>query len=188
MKKTTLVIVMAMLCHIFSACAQITAKNEMAIRPLTIGDKVPDLTFTNILNGNRKSLSLSAFKGKAIILDFWATWCSSCISAFPKMYDYQNKYHRNLQVILVGDAETDTKQELEAILAKRSGTKDEIQLPVASHDTLTTALFPHRAFPHYVWIGADRRVKAITSSSIVNQENLENFIAGRDLYVKTKEY
>lgn len=181
-------IALVMFCQIFSANAQVEEKTRKESQPLIIGDKVPDLQFNDVINGDRKSIRLSDFKGKAIILDFWATWCSSCISAFPKMYAFQKQYGNNLQVILVGDAETDTSQDLEAFLAKRIGTKEEILLPVVSHDTLTTELFPHQAFPHYVWIGADRRVKAITSSSQVDKDNISNFIAGRDLYIKRKEY
>ncbi|CAH0266718.1 Thiol-disulfide oxidoreductase ResA [Pedobacter sp. Bi36] len=177
---------MAALCLFFKAYGLSLPNQD--IKPLAIGDKVPEIVFAKILNGAKQPISLSSLKGKAVILDFWATWCSSCISAFPKMYGYQKEYAKNLQVILVGDAETDSEEDLTSFLAKRVGSKDEIVLPVASHDKLTTALFPHRAFPHYVWIGADRRVKAITSSSMVSKQNLENFIAGRDIYVKTKEY
>lgn len=188
MKKTTLLIVMALLCHIFSSHAQLAGKDETQIRPLEVGDRVPDLTFTDILNGNKQILRLSDLKGKAIILDFWATWCGACIAFFPKMHNLQAKYGKNVQVILVGDSESDTKKSVEAFLSKRAGTPDEIKLPVAFHDTLTKSLFPHKMFPHYVWIGADRRVKAITAVGAMSPENLENFIAGRDIYVERKEY
>ncbi|WP_316799696.1 TlpA family protein disulfide reductase [Pedobacter frigidisoli] len=188
MKKTTLLIVMALLCQFFSVYAQGVAENKALVKPLNIGDRVPNLTFTNVINGDRQTMRLSDFKGKAIVLDFWATWCSACIKFFPKMYDLQSRYGKNLQVILIDDSESDTKEKVEAFVAKRIGNEDEISLPVAFHDSLTKALFPHRMFPHYVWIGADRRVKAITAVADLNTANIENFIAGRSLYLKRKEY
>ena len=50
------------------------------IKPLTIGDKVPDVEFENVINYSDKKVRLSDFKGKLMILDFWATWCTSCIA------------------------------------------------------------------------------------------------------------
>ena len=59
--------------------------NKHEIKPLKIGDKVPDIEFKNIINYKSKTARLSDFKGKLVILDFWGTWCTSCIAAFPKM-------------------------------------------------------------------------------------------------------
>lgn len=38
------------------------------------GDKAPDFTLPSLKNGN--DVSLSDFKGKKVLLNFWATWCS----------------------------------------------------------------------------------------------------------------
>jgi thiol-disulfide isomerase/thioredoxin len=39
-----------------------------------------------------KTVSLSDYKGKIIVLDFWATWCEPCIKSFPAMQIVINKY------------------------------------------------------------------------------------------------
>lgn len=44
----------------------------------------------NDLDGNK--VSLSDFKGKVVILDFWATWCGPCLSSFPAMQTAVDKY------------------------------------------------------------------------------------------------
>lgn len=57
----------------------------------------PDFTLLDI-NGNKKSLS--DFKGKVIILNFWATWCPSCRKGalnFVELYDDYKE--RGLEII-----------------------------------------------------------------------------------------
>ncbi len=39
-----------------------------------------------------KSISLADYKGKVVVLDFWATWCSPCKSSFPGMQQAVTRY------------------------------------------------------------------------------------------------
>jgi thiol-disulfide isomerase/thioredoxin len=56
-----------------------------------------NFTFKDI--GNRK-VPLSSFKGKVIILDFWATWCIPCKAEIPGFIELQKKHgDRGLQII-----------------------------------------------------------------------------------------
>jgi thiol-disulfide isomerase/thioredoxin len=64
-------------------------------------------------NTDGKKVSLSEFKGKVIILDFWATWCVPCKAEIPGFIDLQKKYgERGLQIIglSVDDSQATAKQ------------------------------------------------------------------------------
>ena len=47
-----------------------------------------------------KKVSLSQFKGKVILLDFWATWCVPCKAEIPGFIELQKKYgDQGLQIV-----------------------------------------------------------------------------------------
>jgi len=45
-----------------------------------------------LTNSDGKKVHLSDYKGKVIVLDFWATWCGPCRASFPKMQELVKKY------------------------------------------------------------------------------------------------
>ena len=66
--------------------------NTAATHPLA-----PDFSITDL---SGQTLELSRYRGKVVVLNFWATWCSPCRSEIPHFVDLQNKYGRDgLQII-----------------------------------------------------------------------------------------
>ncbi|MCF7823616.1 MAG: redoxin domain-containing protein [Candidatus Marinimicrobia bacterium] len=58
--------------------------------------EAPDFTLTNI---EGESVSLSDFKGKVIIVDFWATWCGPCKMEIPGFIQLQEDYKDDVVVL-----------------------------------------------------------------------------------------
>lgn len=81
----------------------------------------PDFTLSTI---NGVQLSLSDYKGKkAVVLDFWATWCPNCQRNIPHLVAFYEKYKDNVEVIGVDLQENPT-------LVKNFAVKYGITYPV----------------------------------------------------------
>lgn len=49
---------------------------------------------------NNKKIELTAYRGKVVLLNFWATWCAPCLVEIPHFVDWQQKYgSRGFQVL-----------------------------------------------------------------------------------------
>lgn len=63
-----------------------------------------------------KKVSLADYKGKVVVLDFWATWCGPCVASFPGMKKMQDKYKAdpNVKFLFVDTWQTEENKEKNA--------------------------------------------------------------------------
>lgn len=84
---------------------------------LPIGTIAPPFSLEGIYNNaENKFPTLESLKGKIIVLDFWAIWCSPCVDAIPENNELSKAYKvRNVQFIAITD---DPKEKLENFMKK----------------------------------------------------------------------
>ncbi len=143
---------------------------------LSIGDTVPNITFTKILNYSQQSASLADFKGKIVILDFWATWCPPCIKGLPKLSELQHRFNDKVIVLPVNLGEFG---ESEADVVNFLNKRKEINLPsIYDKEQALRGYFPFSGIPHCVVIDENRVIRAVTVSDYVNEEYIVSLLKG----------
>ncbi len=170
----------------FSLSAQTPRKDSgadgLSIKYLKIGDTIPralwDLKLDVVGHPNgTQAISLRDYKTKKlIILDFWATWCSSCIAAFPGLYKLQNDLGDQVKVLSV------TYQDRAAIekfinkseFIRSQGLKNTFSSVVG--DKLLTKYFEKSGIPFTVCIDNRGVVRSLSEPSELNAPSLRQMI------------
>ena len=84
-----------------------------ALQGNVVGQQAPDFELETL---DGKKVKLSDYRGKAVLLNFWATWCQPCKIEMPWLIEFQNKY-RDQGFEIVGVAMEDTeKPKIESFL------------------------------------------------------------------------
>ena len=124
-----------------------TSAQKTELKPATLTFSFKDLS--------GKKVSLSAFKGKVILLDFWATWCVPCKQEIPGFIELQKKYgDRGLQI--VGLSVDDSLN-----MAKEYATKMKMNYPVLlaeGKEDILKAYDPIPSIPVSVLIDREGRI------------------------------
>lgn len=156
---------------------------------LQVGDRMPDLDLGKILNNYTGKTKLSDFKDKLLILDFWTTYCSNCIAAFPEMEKLQKEFGDKIQIILVNPDET------EAYIQERLKQMKGVRLPnlpcvVANRNFLDSKdthpikkIFPLKGVPHHVWIDQNGIIRLRGHGTSTYAEKIKDFLADKPIFV-----
>lgn len=190
MKRNIAFPIVALLCLSIIVHAQQGEGSNIPISGIQIGQQVPDINIVNLQNykdktgKNATTVKISDFRGKILILDFWATWCSPCIAMIPRMDSLQKKFGDKVQFLSVT---YQSKKEALSFLEKfELQQKRHFDLPLVTDSKELEKLFPHKTLPHYVWIDSEGVVRAITEAYYVNYENINKMINKAAITAKIK--
>ena len=123
---------------------------------------------------NGVDVKLAAFRGKPIVMNFWATWCGPCRAEIPSLVELQTKYSaEGTEVVILGVSVDDPVDKLKPYAAQMK-----MNYPVLvgnGREDVQDAFGPLWGIPVTVFIGRDGKI-AKKHSGIASKEQFEQEI------------
>ena len=132
--------------------------------------RVAPLNFT-VKDMNGADVHLASYKGKVILLNFWATWCPPCKVEIPDLIELQEQYKDD--IVVLGFSVDDTAEQLRPF-----ADEYKMNYPVLvglGHENIQEAYGPMWGIPVTVIIDRDGRI-AKKQSGIRTKEQIEREI------------
>jgi len=89
----------------------------LALSPFA-GEPAPNLELHDLKGTPHK---LEEYRGKPVVLNFWATWCTPCAAEMPLLSEMQNRYKGKVVFIAASVDDDDMKPAVEAFIKKHKG-------------------------------------------------------------------
>src|ERR1700693_901616 len=85
------------------ACSQAPTAHAQSVKESKDRKEAPNFELKDV---NGKTVKLSDFRGKTVMVDFWATWCGPCQIEIPWFMDFERKY-KDQGFVVIGVAMDD---------------------------------------------------------------------------------
>jgi peroxiredoxin len=125
--------------------------------------RAPDLQLKDIKGGQFK---LSDYKGKVVLLNFWATWCAPCRKEIPDLVKKQRQYWKlGLRVVGVTEPPWKTSE------VRHSVKQLKVNYPIALGTSQTKSLFDESdVLPTTIVIDRDGNIRAVIKGVMYEDE------------------
>lgn len=173
------------LCHLVIA---MHAQNTL-VASIDIGAPAPPLKVHDWIKGK----PIDGFvKGKVYVIEFWATWCGTCIEEMPRLTSLAHKYKNSVTVIGVNIYERKTPLLVKAfvdsmahwmdyvVATQDSNYMEKEWMDAARESTIPTA-FVVDAEGRLAWIGYTARLPAVLPEILANKWDLDKAAAIRHM-------
>ncbi len=129
------------------------------------GKPAPAFTLTTL---DGKQVSLADYKGKAVLVNFWATWCAPCKLEMPWFIDFEKEYGPQGLVVLGVTQDDAPKDEIQKFVQKIG-----LNYPVLiGGDKISTAYGGIEYLPSTFYIGRDGKVVA-QAAGLISRDEVE---------------
>ncbi|MBI5632072.1 MAG: TlpA family protein disulfide reductase [Nitrospirae bacterium] len=112
----------------------------------------PDFTLKDLTG---KNISLSDYKGRVILLEFWATWCPPCKASVPILVELKKKYEQRGFIVIGVSIDTDSDA---SDIVRQFSASYNINYPVVMADEMIQKKYNIISVPTSFLIGKDGKI------------------------------
>lgn len=132
------------------------SENAATDGTLAVGNEAPDITLSD-LNGTTKSLK--DFRGKVVLLNFWATWCVPCVTEMPSLERvYEKLKDKGFEVVAVSVDPPIAAEAVKKFVSDHNLTFTVLRDPELAH----VERYGVTGFPETFFIDATGRILSVT--------------------------
>jgi peroxiredoxin len=152
---------------------EVSAEKVAAKRYIAVGESAEDFAFKTI---DGRDLRLSNFRGKVVMLDFWATWCGPCIRDLPDVKKIYGKFDRSkFEILGISLDGKSTKTSLDTV--KKFIDKHEMKWPTTFDDggwgNLVAKQYRVTGIPHQLIVDQNGIIRLITGGADSSGKKLQ---------------
>jgi peroxiredoxin len=127
----------------------------------------PDFTLNDTQG---KPVTLSAYKGKVVLLDFWATWCPACQSEIPWYVEFSKTYQDKGLVVIGVSMDKEGLKVVQPYMQQK-----QMSYTVVLGDDNLVLPFGMKTIPMTMLIDRDGKI-AVAHTGVVDKDNFEGHI------------
>jgi peroxiredoxin len=134
------------------------------------GRAAPDFTLPDLQG---KPIRLSDFRGKAVIIDFWATWCPPCVFQVPELNKLAAAHREKGDVVVIGvSVDVDGPAVVAPWVEEHA-----VWYTIVCGDEELAAEFEVFGFPTMVIVGPEGEIDSL-HVGLIEYDTLEDLVAG----------
>jgi len=141
------------MCVLFVSALMGAQEGTNAQQPASAQQAAPSLKLHDLKGAPH---SLEDYRGKPVLLNFWATWCVPCASEMPLLNEMQKQYQGKVLFIAASIDDEDMKPQIEAFIKKHQGDALTVMMG-ATLDSLDD-FGVNQGMPGTVFIDADGKI------------------------------
>jgi thiol-disulfide isomerase/thioredoxin len=166
-----------------------TAQYRSGNIPVKIGDPVPEIRLMELIPSQPvTNATLHALKGKAVVIELWATWCGPCVQSIPHFNSLVSQFaNKQIQFISITAENRPTvenflkKRPIEGWIGLDYGSAQNGRIPRIAQ------AYGFDAVPHVILIDANGKFAGTTHPFLLEAKHLRDLLNGKAPSFPTRE-
>jgi thiol-disulfide isomerase/thioredoxin len=138
---------------------------------LSISSFAPVFSFKSV---GGTTYSMSSFRGKPVLLCFWASWCGPCVKNIPMLKEIQRKYGGKLEMISVSIDRSEVKWK-EALEKYKMNWIQTCDIAAYTNETQLRKIYDIQFIPEYILLDEEGRI--VYQNFLLQDESYETLKA-----------